>query len=202
MNHATEYIAKRLKATRLSKLLSQRRLGELAGVPQSHISKIENGGVDLRVSSLVELARVLDLELTLVPRKAVSAVNAIVRSTERSSSFGRGQTSATIKELKRLYDRVSEISVNDPTIESVSRLQRQVRDLQRFQVSIPDNNALSKIYQWMNQAQMNAEDLDDVSRKALKEILLLRNETLHGVSNMPQMEPPRPAYALEEDDNG
>lgn len=202
MNYATEYIAKTLKATRLSKLLSQARLGELAGVPQSHISKIENGGVDLRVSSLVELARVLDLELTLVPRKAVSAVNAIVRSTERSSSFGRGQTSATIKELKRLYDRVSEISVNDPTIESVSRLQRQVRDLQRFQVSIPDNNALSKINQWMNQVQMNAEDLDDVSRKALKEILLLRNETLHGVSNMPQMEPPRPAYALEEDDNG
>ncbi|MEX0824170.1 MAG: helix-turn-helix transcriptional regulator, partial [Woeseia sp.] len=66
---------------RLAKGLSQRALSQLAGIPQSHISKIERGGVDLRVSSLVGLARVLDLELALVPRKSLSAVNAIVQSS-------------------------------------------------------------------------------------------------------------------------
>ena len=48
-----------------------RELSAKFGVPQSHISKIENGAVDLRTSSLVALARVLDLELELVSKKTV-----------------------------------------------------------------------------------------------------------------------------------
>ncbi|WP_346659337.1 helix-turn-helix transcriptional regulator [Bradyrhizobium sp. 164] len=40
--------------------LSQRDLSARITVPQSHISKIESGGADLRLSSLVELARALD----------------------------------------------------------------------------------------------------------------------------------------------
>ena len=63
MTYATEHIAPMLRSARETQGLSQRALSAMAGVPQSHISKIENGTVDLRVSSLVELARVLDLEL-------------------------------------------------------------------------------------------------------------------------------------------
>ncbi|WP_346658108.1 helix-turn-helix transcriptional regulator [Bradyrhizobium sp. 154] len=37
--------------------LSQRDLSARITVPHSHISKIESGGADLRLSSLVELAR-------------------------------------------------------------------------------------------------------------------------------------------------
>ena len=83
MNYSITHIAKQLKAERVAKGLSQRALSELAGVPQSHISKIENGTVDLRLSSLIELARVLGLELMLVPRKAMPAVKSIVRGIER-----------------------------------------------------------------------------------------------------------------------
>jgi predicted transcriptional regulator len=57
--------------------LSQRELSRQSGVPQSHISKIENGGVDLRLSSLVSIARVLELELELIPRKYLAVVNSI-----------------------------------------------------------------------------------------------------------------------------
>ena len=57
MSYATEHIAESLKAARERKGLSQRALSAKAGVPQSHISKIENGAVDLRLSSLVELAQ-------------------------------------------------------------------------------------------------------------------------------------------------
>lgn len=81
MTYATEHIALTLRRTREALGLTQRALSAKAGVPQSHISKIENGAVDLRVSSLVELSRVLDLELMLVPRKSVSPVNAIVRGS-------------------------------------------------------------------------------------------------------------------------
>ena len=80
MSYVTEYIAETLKAAREAKGLSQRDLSSRAGVPQSHISKIENGAVDLRLSSLISLARILDLELTLVPRKIVPAIRSIVRS--------------------------------------------------------------------------------------------------------------------------
>lgn len=85
MIYAIEHIVRILKAARKSKGLSQRELGAKSGVPQGHISKIENGAVDLRLSSLVELARVLDLELTLVPRKMVPAVQSIVRTSARST---------------------------------------------------------------------------------------------------------------------
>ena len=91
MSYETEHIANTLKAARESKGLSQRGLSAKSGVPQGHISKIERGTVDLRLTSLVALARVLDLELVLVPRRSVSAVQSIVRSSARGTP-PEGQT--------------------------------------------------------------------------------------------------------------
>ena len=91
MAYQTEHIAAHLKAARERKGYSQRALSSKAGVPQSHISKIEKGNVDLRLSSLVELARVLDLELILVPRKAVPAVKAVIRSTAGEAPLPSGE---------------------------------------------------------------------------------------------------------------
>lgn len=79
MKFSLEQTAKILKAARLKKGLSQRELGEMAGMPQSHISKIENGAVDLKTSSLMELARVLDMELMLVPRMLAPTVQGLQR---------------------------------------------------------------------------------------------------------------------------
>ncbi len=80
MTYATEHIAAILRSAREARGLSQRALGAKAGVPQSHISKIENGTVDLRASSLVELARALELELVLVPRRTLPAVHAVAHA--------------------------------------------------------------------------------------------------------------------------
>lgn len=77
MSYTIEHIARALRKAREAKGLSQRELGRKAGVPQGHISKIENGAVDLRLSSLVALARTLDLELALVPRKVVPALKSL-----------------------------------------------------------------------------------------------------------------------------
>ncbi len=71
MSYTTAYFTNTLRAARERKGLSQRELSQKVGLPQSHISKIENGTIDLRLSSLVALAHVLDLEPTLVPRKEV-----------------------------------------------------------------------------------------------------------------------------------
>jgi len=88
MSYVSEQILKSLRDARVRKGLSQRALSARSGVPQSHISKIESGNVDLRVSSLIALARVLDLELFLVPKKSVPAIKSIIRSSEGADTEG------------------------------------------------------------------------------------------------------------------
>ena len=78
--YAVEEIVAALKAAREARGLSQRDLGALSGVPQSHISRIENGGADIRLSSLVALARALGLEVVLAPRSRMPAIEGVLRS--------------------------------------------------------------------------------------------------------------------------
>lgn len=99
MTYSSEEILKALKSARDAKGLSQRELSARAGLPQSHISKIEQGKADLRLSSLIELARSLDMELKLVPRQAVPAVDSltrdvIARAQSRRDYFAQGPRSA------------------------------------------------------------------------------------------------------------
>ena len=81
MSYATQALAVDLKAARISKGMSQRDLGALAGLPQAQISRIEAAAVDLRATSLIALAHALVLDLVLVPRKAVPAVASLVRQS-------------------------------------------------------------------------------------------------------------------------
>ncbi len=80
MNNTLEPLIQALKQARQTKNLSQRSLARKLGIPQSHLSKIESGRVDVRLSSLIELARTLELELMLIPRTVVVPVSAIVHN--------------------------------------------------------------------------------------------------------------------------
>lgn len=87
MLESIEHIVAALKAARQQKNLSQRALGSKTGLPQSHISKIENGEVDLQTSSLIELCRVLELELMLIPRQDVLMVRALSRPNSQTPLY-------------------------------------------------------------------------------------------------------------------
>ncbi|MCF6343095.1 MAG: helix-turn-helix transcriptional regulator [Devosiaceae bacterium] len=87
----TDKIFTAIKEARKAQGLSQLELGARVGVPQSHISKIESGNVDIQLSSLTQIARALDFELQLVPKKALPAVQSIVRSTKPRSMMGMFQ---------------------------------------------------------------------------------------------------------------
>ncbi len=76
---ATEHLAAALKSARRAAGLSQRALGARTGLPQGHVSRIEAGAVDPRLTSFVELARALGLEPVLVPRARLTAVRAVLR---------------------------------------------------------------------------------------------------------------------------
>ncbi|MBV9992559.1 MAG: helix-turn-helix transcriptional regulator [Alphaproteobacteria bacterium] len=78
MTAQIEPVAKALKSARKRHGLSQRALAAKAGVPQSHISKIENAAVDLQTTSLIAIARALDMEVQLVPREALHRVRAVL----------------------------------------------------------------------------------------------------------------------------
>lgn len=71
-------IIKQLKHFRLNKKLKQSELGVKLGLPQSHISKIEQGRADPRLSTVTDMARLLDQELVLVPRAMLPAIKAIL----------------------------------------------------------------------------------------------------------------------------
>ena len=72
-------IARALKDARQAAGMSQRALASLVSLPQSHISKIETGAVDAQISTIVEIARVLGLDLRLIPRQGLATVDSLVR---------------------------------------------------------------------------------------------------------------------------
>jgi transcriptional regulator with XRE-family HTH domain len=197
MSYSTDHIATTLKNAREAKALSQRALSELAGVPQGHISKIENGAVDLRLSSLVQLARVLDLELALVPRKSISAVNSIVRNT---GSTPRQPGPATRKELKRLHANFAAALNKYPAKTELAQFQRLIRDLENFRYGAVDVSTLRNANKAIG-ILIETED-DNALRHTLLEVKNLRNAAAHGTDASMPADIVRPAYSLEEDGDG
>lgn len=72
VRYNAEALGKSLKRARTEKGLSQRDVCDRSRVPQ-------RGLVNFSVETMVELARVLDLEPILVPRKFIPAVTGIIR---------------------------------------------------------------------------------------------------------------------------
>jgi len=201
MSYVIEDIARTIKAAREAKGLSQRALSEKAGVPQSHISRIESGAVDLRVSSLVELGRVLDLELMLVPRKATSAVQSIVRSSAESAPSDDDTSRQALKELKRLQDSVAGLTQLYPAVTELAQLQRQVRELQHFRIPRYDQEAIRDAFKAVKSFKDTTAGLKAIS-DAYAQLRTVRNALAQGIADSTETEPVRPAYSLDEDNNG
>lgn len=199
MAHSTQF-AKDLKAAREAKGLSQRALSDLIGMPQSHISRIEKGGVDLRLSSLVELARALDLEVTLVPRKNLSAVRSITRprlsATKELESAARAS-----KELQRLRNTIAKISHEHPAIKELAQLQRRVTDLSRLTVPTTAIDDIRRINDALKLATGGADTPHKLA-ESLNQLQQLRSQLAHAQADWPQTQKRRPVYSLEEGDHG
>ena len=71
-------LIQQLKDARLAKGLTQGDLGRKLGLPQSHISRIERGETVPLLSTVIDMARLLDLELVLVPRALLPVVRSVV----------------------------------------------------------------------------------------------------------------------------
>jgi transcriptional regulator with XRE-family HTH domain len=68
-----------LKEARRKHNWTQTELGQRLGLPQMHISGIESGKIVPRFDTLLDLVRVLDYDLLMVPRSLVPALQALIR---------------------------------------------------------------------------------------------------------------------------
>lgn len=219
MAYLVENIAQELKAARNKKGLSQRKLGAKVGIPQSHISKIENGAVDLKTSSLIELARALDLELMLVPRALIPAVQGLQRGlTSRERSPSQTLVESAAKDLERTRKAAQQLTRFFPDARELQELANTIKDLQNRRLAASPAEQIRKLLEQieapiqaiksMQKAQdpiepitSDQEFLKSVSQinRVTRDLRHLRNALAHGLSPSPQV--PLPVYRLDEDDN-
>ncbi len=195
MQYTTEHILSNLKQAREAKGLSQRALAKLAGVPQSHISKIENGSVDLRLSSLIGIARALGLEITLIPRKTLPAVQSIVRSNA-PAKMTQALTD-TNREYQKIINGLEKALAVNPMATVLAQMQQQVKDLQRLNVSLPDKGFLRELDKAVFDFNSQTKGLNEL-KNYLADIQKLRNSIGHTV---PGIERVKPAYSLEDENH-
>lgn len=196
MSYATQALAVDLKAARISKGMSQRDLGALAGLPQAQISRIEAAAVDLRATSLIAIAHALDLELVLVPRKAVPAVTSLVRQTWGQMDPARA---ASLKEVTRIEQTLRRLQMALPKLDRITRLQKAFADLQRFPLPCVDAKTLRKLRKSL--ARIEVPSLQSDALNSCQEAI----RRLHAeLAQQPLVSDPdpgsKPAYVLDDED--
>ncbi len=186
--------AETIRQARLQKGWTQRDLSARSRMPQAQISRFENGEVDPQVSTLVELARSLDLELQLVPRSAITAVEAAVRSAE-----ARSDERALRGLLKRLQAAAQEAYQSAPEREDIASIRASLRELEPL-APLVQGSEITKALQGLllnlqqfvvyppAQRGRHAKGYVDAAAWLKR----LRNQLVHA----PQAE--RPAYSLDD----
>ena len=101
MNRLPENIRREIRNVRRDRGWSQLELGRRAGFTQRHVSGIETGRIVPRYDTLIDLLRVLDRDLALVPRELVPVVQSLVRD------YGNRQSSGAARE-RPLYAAIDD----------------------------------------------------------------------------------------------
>jgi transcriptional regulator with XRE-family HTH domain len=197
MTYAGTYIFEALKSAREAKQLSQRAFGAKTGVPQSHISKIESGAVDPQLSTLIELARLLDLEVILVPRALVPAVQGIVRSPEIVSAARARAGRQAQKELARIRDAIARFEGFGPGREDARRLDTLASELSNVPLGAKQIAAIRRVVEKLQDLPKGKEGADRI-HQAVRSLQRLRNAFVHEATADTHV---RPAYSLENEDS-
>src|ERR1035437_182795 len=86
-----EDMRRALKEARGKRGWSQRDLASRVGLTQTHISGIESGKIVPRYDTLLELVRILDRDLLMVPRALVPVVQSLIRDHLQPDQKGEGE---------------------------------------------------------------------------------------------------------------
>lgn len=176
--------------------LSQREFASLAGTTQARVSKIENGETDPRLSTLIELVRSLDLDLVLVPRRYLPAVNAIIAQTPHSPA-----EKTTRNTLGRLGNLARQLRERFPENKDTASLDRIARELLNYRLSGADLRRVTRAADALASIQATPALLNTLGVHT-DELRRMRNELVHAAAK--EEVEPRSAYRLdnEEEDDG
>jgi len=207
-----QVFAQTLQAARAHKGLSQRALAAKLGVRQSYVSRIETAAVDPKVSSLTEIARALDLELVLIPRRLVPAVQALQRQEEPNDST---KFEDTVRDnLNRIRHQIQTIEAIAGEPKALTFLDKVIADLLPLRfgalAGVQIQTLLEQIGNTLKQIrrsphpsadkQIGKEALLTIDRLA-RDLRAIRNELAHQTADRPSEAVP--AYRLDtEDDHG
>jgi transcriptional regulator with XRE-family HTH domain len=189
-------LAEKLQAARIAKGWSQHELSERSGLPQAHISRIENSAVEPKLSTLLELGRLLDLELMLVPRQALSAVEAVLREIE--TNIAARPVRAIAHDLARMSRRLERAALSTPRAAPIAeRAAMLSRELAEFEPAIVQSPAVVARMQRVAREIESAEQGKNLERlsEGIAKLAMLRNEFAH---RRPDAQ--RPAYSLDDED--
>jgi len=189
--------AETIRQARLQKGWTQRDLSARARMPQAQISRFENGEVDPQVSTLVELARTLDLDLQLVPRSAITAVEAAVRSAEE-----RSDERVLRDMLAKLRGAAEEAHRSAPEREDIASIRASLRELEHLAPLIRGPEITAELQRLLPNLQQfvvyppaqrgrHAKPIVDAANWLKR----FRNQLVHA----PQAE--RPAYSLDDEED-
>lgn len=203
MNYAVAELLEQLRAARLAQGLSQRQLGERIGLPQSNIARLESGNTDPGLSKIIELARALDLDLQLIPRKALPAIQGAMRANELAID-PHDATSRAIRSIRNFGETLARIA---PTqVEIPESLRKTLADLERLRFDQAQFRALQDAIKPLQRAMDRFEETGsspkDWARRmgeSATRLRDLRNRIAHGVAiDQSQL---KPAFSLEDGDD-
>ncbi len=193
MPYQAEAFAEQLRDARKAKGWSQRDLSQKAGATQTHISKIESGAVDMRLSTLAELARLLDLDVVLVPRSALPPVQSLIREAEANTDTRNARGAVTrLKRAARFLDKAL------PHNTSVERLPALAQEIETIAPLFQAPGALSQLLQAVTRLEALAAEDHPNARGVEAEVdnlRNLRNGLVHARGPVTT-----PAYSLDDED--
>ena len=174
--------------------LSQRDLSMKSGVSQARISKFENGAIDLRLSSLVALFRAMDLELELVPKICLPAVQSIVRSTTPRTAINP----KLLTRAKNVFDRVfQDLVKSEQWSKESEHLQEHMDFLERIRIPVVHTKNFRRWVIHLERFQETPPNREKI-KKLLKRTMELQKQIERTQSI--QGRPLEPAYSLKEED--
>jgi transcriptional regulator with XRE-family HTH domain len=190
MPYQSEELIRDAKGQRIKEAMSQRALAARSGLTQAHISQIETGRLEPGLSSFIQMARALDLEVVLVPKKLLPTVAGLLRPGADDFSPEDGQ-SALLARGERIIAKQRKREGSSATLD---RIAEHLRFLKQARLRNGDLAIVIDAIETLGLIQSQPE-----SRARLENIAtLLRNlrgDVAHPVAA------PRPAYALDGEDD-
>nr|WP_245520148.1 helix-turn-helix transcriptional regulator [Rhizobium azibense] len=174
--------------------MSQRELSARSGLTQSHISHIERGTMEPGLSSLVDVARALGLEIVLAPKKLMPAI----RTTLESSSVTTDTLTSDQRKLVRRLERwLSKVRDKFAVTSDADAFKDNLALLRHLPLPADELERLKDVTEHLDRWQTDPPTRQELSELA-RAVRQLRNSAVHRDRNDAV---PRPAYALDEEDD-